>query len=118
MAPCPSGHGDEAVCAFFNRLFGEEVVDDVVQYDAATGMGSLVYFDPCAQRRDPDRNFVAHADFDVAIQTTIRAVDDLVDRIRCCGGVWIGLVVGVEFFFDLGQPCIEQRVFAFAFTCV
>src|SRR3546814_6043908 len=80
MAAGPGGDRDQAVGAFLDGLAGEAVVDDVVQHQAAAGMGGLVDLDAGAERGDPDRHLPAGADLDVALEPDIGAVDDLVDR--------------------------------------
>ena len=55
-----------------------------------------------------------HADLQIPVQPRVGAMHDLVDRKGRGGLVRVGLIVAVQFFGDLGQPGVQQRMLALA----
>ena len=49
MPPCPCRNGDQAVRALFHRFAGEDIVDDIMQDDAAIAVNGVIYVFPRAK---------------------------------------------------------------------
>ena len=102
------GDEDEPVGALLDGLLREGVVDHVVEHDAAIGMHGLVDLLARAERRDHDRCLVLHAHLDVVLESLVRAVDDLVDRVGGRRAVRMFGIPFPELVRDALQPFVEQ----------
>lgn len=100
MTTGPGGHGDQAIRPFLDGFFGEEIIDDVVEYQAAIAVDGFVHVHPRAQGGDHDRHLVLHAHFQIVFQAVVGLVHDLVHRKRCRRLIRVGLVPGVQLFGD------------------
>ena len=58
------------------------------------------------------------ANLQITLQPRVGTVHNLVYRIGRGWGIRVGLVVAVQLVADFGQPCVQQRMLAFAFTRV
>ena len=71
MAASTASDGNQTIGAFLNGFFGEAIINDVVQRNAAIAVHSFV--DPlfCAQRGNDNGCFVFDAHFHVVFQTCV-----------------------------------------------
>ncbi len=100
MSASTCANGDQSVGTTLNSLVGKSVVDDVMQGNAAAGMGRLVHFRTRAQRGDPYWHFPARANFHVALKARVGAMNDLVYRKRGGGRIGVGLIITIQLLRD------------------
>ena len=98
---------DQSIGAFLDRFVCKDVVDDVMQYDAAPTVNGVIDICARAQTRDGDGYFVLGANLHVVFETVIALVHDLVDGKGGRRRLRVGPVMRCERFGDFRQPFIE-----------
>ena len=107
MSSGSCGNTDKTVGAFFNRFFGESVIDNVVQADAAVRVYGIEYFRPGTQRSNDHGNFMLNAHLHIMHQPVVRAVNNLIYGERRGGLIGIGGIILGQFCLDASEPLVE-----------
>ncbi len=107
MSAGAGGHRDQPVGALLDGFPCKEIIDHVVQDNAAVRVHRIVDVAPRAQRGDHDRDLVLHAKLHVVLEPRVRLVHDLVHRVGSRRPVRMGLVPGVQLLRDALQPDFE-----------
>ncbi len=94
MTAGAGGDSDQAIRTFVDGFMREDVVDDVVQHDAAVRVHRLVHVFTRPQRSDDNRYFIADTEFQIVSQPVVGLVNDQVHgkgscRLRRVGSVML-----------------------------
>ncbi len=104
MAASACRDQNQAVHSAFQRFFSVAHGCDVMKNLASPAMGGIDDAVRGAQAGDDDGHLVLGADFQVAVYTVIRSMDDEIDGIGSDDAIGLACTQVCQRGFDFGQP--------------